>query len=443
MIEIDKGVEAVNMEQQYEKEIELFGYFKFAWEKIKLIIIGGVIGAVLVGGYRFADYMKENTWQQEYEAQKLQYAQERHGVVEKMEAIKQKNWEVEMYKADSLLMNINAHYVAKGTVAGFVKAYEDEYKLSNIMTAYDLALNGGALFEYIEENMEVDTEVKYIAELISVESNGSAIAIKVIAKNEEQCQAILKLTTEYFANQAETINAKVGKHTLEMQEPTIYIDTDSVIEAQQQAIDSQLKELNDELMYWWAAYKKLQEPENFWQRTLSGLKGMAVYVVVGGVLGILLVMTFLFYKYLNDKSIKKPRDVEMYLGLRTIEVVSLAMNQKKKEFELEEESIEAVRRLAISLKHMCSGENAIVFTSVMEDSGKSFIVKQMPKEQGNKIVEAPPVFGEAEALELSHDAAGVVLVLRAGAVDFNEARRAKVLLEMNECKILGVVLTKY
>jgi len=89
-----------------------------------------------------------------------------------------------------------------------------------------------------------------------------------------------------------------------------------------------------------------------------------------------------------------------------------------------------------------SGAPCVNATELLDTELYSGLIADLCKEYDYIIVDTPALGEVPDALVVGREADGVVLVMEKGVVPYEQAQRMKQQLEMNNCRILGIVLNK-
>lgn len=386
--------------QTYNEEIEIDikDLLCYVFKHIKTCILCILIGALFGGGiYVYKLHTENNAGESIVEPS--DDAKENMDLAYQYRTMYQNQL---TYNQESILMNLNAGDAYQGKLRYYVSAGKNS---DYLMAKYNALLLDNALWDDIKTASGLDTEVKYLKELIDVEAytsitkddtsidsaednelktdlNGFVIDVTVNMPDDTSCQDVMDVIDAAILN----INSQSDSDysfTL-LANDVSALDTADLHEMQESSYtalsnySTQYKNLEnsfstDEKNYYEINYLDLEEEQEV---SISPKK----YLVIGVVAGIFLWGCFYVLKYILDKSVKTVDEGKNAYYLNLIGSLSLKdKNPDSKEYliasisQLPEKKIllsvdaKEAETLAPSLKDAC---NNIVATGTLRKDGK-------------------------------------------------------------------------
>lgn len=319
-------------EQIYEKEIDLMQLFREIWKKLWIIILAGVAGGILVGGYKMIPAIKgvsaevleeqKETYEKERKEYETQFALNENAIENLENSIEK----IKEYNKASVLMQIDPYNVQIGTMTFYVNTgyqiktdivYQNPDYTASLLNAYATIATDGTLYTYIHDNLSEKIEIRYIQELIQIVSSASdrTIDVKVTHGDEEMCEEILSLIKACFEEYKSIFEAAIGVHEMDLIAEALYSTVDLSLESSQNqnlerentlllSLDTKQKEMEE-----------LKEPEMSVNTRLAMVKNAVKYAVIGGVLGAFLAAAVILFLFMINTSIRDEKDVQLYLKL--------------------------------------------------------------------------------------------------------------------------------
>lgn len=252
----------------YEREIDLIdalGYIISKWRILCIIVLAGVmLGCITSTTLGFVNMKKTDVEAQKMSAQKAEaLALEDLLQNEKGEELKenaernlvnyigiQSMYDMqEEYNEKSLLNNFNANHITRAVLTYYIdNHYVNEYPVVNsynniadITGSYVTALRSDDVCNEIISFLGIDTEPKYIKEIVSVwSSSTSNICISITTDDEVMSGTIAEFYKELMPSITERIIANYGDVTVSMQDEQYYTQSDMDVLTQQNESDRKL-----------------------------------------------------------------------------------------------------------------------------------------------------------------------------------------------------------
>ena len=303
----------------------------------KGIILAGIIGIILMSGIGYGlSYKKYIEGQPVDEAVLEQYKsklteKEQETAVQAYETyeVYKKQYQSELeYNQNSIMMKIGTENAATVELQYYINNhYQSVYPVMeqtnnalDIIAAYNLYLKSNDTIDKIKENVGVDSENKYIEELITVEAVDNTQTMKisictdsedlsngiadVIEKEVESCAPELEKKYGEFDTVAlnRTTSSKVDQTIFELQQTKIA--TVASLGAQMDTIGGSLTDA--EKTYYNALVNSDEETQTAFQGKIVNKK----YILLGVILGIFLFSGYIVTRYLTQKQMRNKSDLQ-------------------------------------------------------------------------------------------------------------------------------------
>lgn len=114
--------------------------------------------------------------------------------------------------------------------------YQDPDPTDELLQTYRLLVNNAEFYEKMIADLEMDTEVRYLTELISVvQYNSSALRIRVIGSDETMTLKMAEYIRDAILNSHSAVASAVGDHTVEVYSSRNYAVVDIDVYNEQQS----------------------------------------------------------------------------------------------------------------------------------------------------------------------------------------------------------------
>lgn len=454
-----------NQAEYDEIEINLI---EFCWklvEQWKLVVLCAVIGAVLLGGYKFvsddkaakttskAEVLSEKDLEKKLSDEELQMvdnAVRAHDSVENLQD----------YMNNSYLMSMDAY---NERIASFEFYIRNSSGLSNedisiINKSYASYVRSKEFSTDIADRLNWDSD-RYVTELIRVYNEPTvsfaddayiynALAISIIipddTKIEDISQAVSDLISSYdtgifdkatyqiqMTSESEYITA--DKDTASLQASNISaLDTRTIaLETLVGKLDGDSKTLYD--MYTTGGTEADKKPE-----TESVAKaGFSVkYAAVGLVLGIMMYAGVLLLWYMFRPRVSRITDVEAVLPGRNAGYISTKRVHNKQPRSLTEQAEEAKSAVEFLAKSMDIGEDSLAYLHWSDITAEH---KQLLSEQVSGTFVEIPVDDKETTYKLLTDIKNAVLIFEDEKTPVSKVREIVHLLCRNNSNIIAYV----
>lgn len=430
--------EEVIMNEQ-EKEINLKRLFYKACRNWRVAVVTALVGATLIGGtkcttefIKVSDPEVVEARQTEYEGELALHEQKGGAIQKDIERLESSIVQQEDYNKNSVLMKIDPYNEWCGSVDFYVEtdwkilpemSIQNQNPAKQIVSVYDAYITNGELYQYINEEMAIPMQLRYLREVItgSVDTENYLIHFTVQGVSEEACKKLLKLIEEGMRAKQADILASVGEYKLLTTNNATYSQINYDLEQAQkdnlQAIEdyeNSLSAKRKEQVEWKRAGKEIESPVI--GRRAAVKESIKLAIIIGAVLGVL-VLFYYGMKYLVSGLVQ---DREEFAGWDCY-VAELPRSYKKRSFLWVDRLVakrflgnvqasEYERRLTAAAKQI--GEAAKLSYETAEP--KLVLVGDMPKAEMEAL---------AEKMQLAAGACGVQFVvagnpmLEASAID--------------------------
>ena len=357
------------MEQQtYEREIDLIQLIKTMLKKIWIMIAAGVVGAVLLGAYKVVPMMQNLNNPEVIEKQEEEYADKLKGYEKDKKQLEKEienlNTSIERqeeYNEKSVLMQLNPFDVQVGVVQYYIdtdyqiileSTYQNPDIANSVLNAYSSMATNGTMFNYLQDNMKEEMELRYLQEIlnVTVDYNNRMINIRVLHKDEKACKELLQLVEKCFTNYQSTVVNNVGSHEMQRVTESFYSTVELSYENTQKNNTESIDELNESLEVKEKALEDLKEPEKKVNSIMGVIKSGIKYILLGGVLGGFLAAGFIFFMIILDTTVKDEKDVAFYLDLPVLASIPV--------MEGEENQVKAGRKNKKARRNQYAGKTA-------------------------------------------------------------------------------------
>ena len=337
------------MEQRtYVREIDLIQLIKVMLKRFWIMVLAGVIGAVLLGAYKLLPMIRnlnnpavleqqEKVYQEELET----YEKNRAQAEKELENLNTSIDRQKEYNENSVLMQINPfdkyianvqYYIDTNYQINVENVYQNPDITKSVLNAYASITNNGMMYNYLQENMKEDMELRYLQELVkvTVDYNNYMINISVIHKDEQKCEELLRLVKKCFNSYQKTIEQNIGSHDMQMVTESTYVTVDLNLEETQKGNRAKVESLMESLAKKQEEYNAMKEPTKKVTSSASVIKSGIKYILVGGVFGGFLAAAVIFFMIFMDTTIKDEKDVAFYLELPVLATIPVMQGEEKK-----------------------------------------------------------------------------------------------------------------
>lgn len=324
-------------------------------KKWKVMIFAAIIGAFLVCAKGYVDSYRNYEKKQpvdeatleEYKAnlseKELETVEQAYDTYE----VYQKQYESELeYNKNSLLMKLGEDNAATVKIQYYIdNHYESVYPVieqtnnaTDIIEAYSLRLTSSDVMNKIKESTGTDVEERYLRELINIEpvENTQTMKITICTNSKELTNNIADVIEQEVTSYTQDIQKQYGNFDVVAANRSETTGIDSTIfELQQKEITSittlrtQIDAVGNDLneaqnVYYNALINNAESKKEEFEVQIINKKN----IVIGCALGIILVISFIFIKYILQTRLRNKNDLRDIYHSYNFGVVKNAENQK-------------------------------------------------------------------------------------------------------------------
>lgn len=392
--------------------------------KWKLVLVFAVIlaGMAAVPGYKRADVTgslsaEEKADIKEYEEQLETYTNQIKEIENSIEQTEKEAESMQQYVDNALYMKINSQSIP---VVNMQYAVTDTMNTGNVLSGFVLWCANGSLQEALEASYD-ETQAGYIREMISWETNGNMLSIKVYHPDESGAKQAAQIVKEALEAYKPVIEKVQGEFTLKEVKTSSYVQADMNVANNQNAKYDSLKsymatlaDYNGRLATYRmnkSDYEKNHKPEVM-EAAAPGKKIIVIYAVFGALLAVVLWFVWYTLRYILSDRIRSAKE----LGCTDVPVFCRI---SQKEAENLETVSEAVKKCAIDAKLLAEEKkNASLCISLLsEDKTTADVTGQLIKALEEQQI-GTTCYGagadDAAALHSMIQAKQCIIVVKAG-----------------------------
>ncbi len=343
---MDKEKQVFYREEEEEINlIELMIQLLSGWKKI---VILALLFAALLGGYKAVSSLKgsDSTGSDMTEAEeKYQNALETYELqksllADQIESTSDSIQENMTYREHSVLMQLDPYNYAGAFVVYYIDAHytvdpnttiQNTDPSGSLVRAYETKLQTADFYQYLAEIPGLDGQLDSCSfeELVSIQAERDTrmLTINVAVEDQTQADVIVEAVQQYVLNLQSGIAEKIADHDLQILTATSYwmsnggaadidngavINTlDNVVAIRQQEFESNLQDLNQQLVELQTQKSELEKPEE-----LDGIaKKILKFILIGFVLGAFIACGWITLKMLLGDLFYDEEDLQQRYGL--------------------------------------------------------------------------------------------------------------------------------
>lgn len=311
-----------------EWEINLKSMIFSALYRWKLILAVAIALALLLGGGTFLSAFRANSdtaQQDQHRTEDTMYNAEKISLEKSIDSLSKGIEAQEAYLEDSILMQLDYHSVHQAKTELYLStpyqimpgmSYQNTDKAEHIAALYVSTLSDSALLSNIAA--QIQTETKYLEEVIDIKAENSIITVTVNWTNSEEASKVMDALLAYAESSHDHITQAVGEHTLAVVLKTVDVVMDRSVQDQQK---QELTRLNDDklaLTEKVTALNSLSAPSAP-KTSAKDIASTAVkWAVLGGFLGAALVAFCCCFGYIFSDKVHSGSDVSTRCGVRIL-----------------------------------------------------------------------------------------------------------------------------
>lgn len=339
------------MSDNNEREISIGELFLHAIRHWKLIILGAVLGAILLGGYSYyksvKNYNKAVKEQESNAEEQKELTQSEKDYVDTIVNQYENAIQAQKDYAETYLGKMDAQNVYEKDLNYYIKLVEDidpdkqALILNDLLEAYRIFFNSQEFRIGVSEEIELISlsEVSY---LFGASYANRIFSVKIKTKIKSDADIIHEYVNKRFAEYSQTLNNTIAAHTVELYNSYEYKIKDSAIsdaqkafrdslQAQIEAVKATFASMNYEQILLFEEKVEMSLPEMFDQpydklgitvpkkansNNTVQAKGIdKKKTIVGIFVGIILAFGYVWCSIIFSKKIKLKDDVKLIKGI--------------------------------------------------------------------------------------------------------------------------------
>lgn len=490
------------MNKKYEERpvdlLDLFWNIVFAWRSV---LTWMVVFALLLAGYAGFKYKTDmknyNIALKEYqdalsgkvvseektEEPDVEFTVDEQTQITDAVQLKKQMMKMRNYVDESVLMNIDPYeehmlsmnfYVNNGYVINYTR---DNIKDNTqaLVDAYTTYVNSGTVAQKVAEELKLESDVKYVDELISAASNEDGFTVKFLYTDDSIFEQAAAVIEDDILNQQSELAAKIGEHSVSL------VSSETSIQADQNTATVQTNVMNS-LNSYRTQYNTLivnmsvqqkAEIEKELRLSNDGKESSIVedlkepehpsfskkYPLLGVLAGLFLACVWIALKQIFSNQLLHTDDLTDYFDLKQVGVLhSHQDKQRKSRFDQwlrklryrNEKEMDDTTRLGIvcgNLELMCKRENIsrICLTGSgmekirkTEEAALQTILERLSS-AGIQVLLVDNICYDMTSMRTVSEVGAVVLMERSHESIFQEIDKELMLLNQNEINIVGAI----
>lgn len=493
------------MNKKYEERpvdlLDLFWNIVFAWRSV---LAWMVVFALLLTGYAGLKYKTDmknyNVAMKEYqdalsgkvvseektEEPDVEFTADEQTQITDAVQLKKQMMKMRDYVDESVLMNIDPYeehmlsmnfYVNNGYIINYTRDNTKD-NTQALVNAYTTYVNSGTVAQKVAEELKLESDVKYVDELISAGSNEDGFTIRFLYADDSIFEQAAAVIEDDILNQQPELAAKIGEHSVSLvsSETSIQADQDTATvqtnvmtalnsyRTQYNALtanmsDQQKAEIEKELRLSDTGKEEnessivedLKEPEHpsFSKK----------YPMLGILAGLFLACVWIALKQIFSNQLLNIDELTDYFDLKQVGVLhSHQGKQRKNRFDQwlrklryrNEKEMDDTTRLGIvcgNLELMCKRENItrICLTGSemekirkTEESALQTILERLSG-AGIQVLPVDNICYDMTSMRTVSEVGAVVLMEQSHESIFQEIDKELMLLNQNEINVVGAI----
>lgn len=320
------------------------------WKKVLLL---GIVFSVLLVSYK---YMKDKSNSGNNGSVESTISQEE---IKKLDDIISKYARLsylEEYYNDSLVMKLNPkqynlleiqYYIDSEYTFDFDNENEKDYT-SSLVSAYSAYVTGGNFTELLKNEMNFNTSIQSVKELIQVVDDKEGATIKLVVSIPNDCDSKkLEETIDKIVNAKKTEMNEIGKHDLRKLNSSVNVGYSDVLERKifdvssnivlarsgVEASKTTLTVAQKDYLYENLPYEKYREEfvTNIGTNTTANVAPQISkkFMVVGFILGVFVSCALYLVREVLSNKVQNPDDIEIVYGVRKLGIISREDKKKR------------------------------------------------------------------------------------------------------------------
>ncbi len=329
-----------------DRVISIWDLFLEIVRKLWFVILLAVIGAALLGGYKYVkDTQTANMSASQPELSVLEdnFSEEEAAEIDNALKLQEDLQQQQEYLDRSVLMQINAYDESCVDLQYRITGVQNGSR--DLLEAYKSYINNGALASDLQIN-GMDLDIQYLNELISYEDSGGSFSrtedeilvstlsnmfdVRVIHTDRENCEELANKVTECMNSYQEYLNGKMGAHGLELvnQSYSKNVDRDlwnykkdrvnNLVSAQDN-LDTFKEDMNDEQKVFLDQYEQQKESqEEVAEKELASVSLSKKHIAAGGLAGIVLALFVIIIWYVIRDTVNSAREIQRIYNISVL-----------------------------------------------------------------------------------------------------------------------------
>ncbi|MBR3841116.1 MAG: hypothetical protein IKM20_08275 [Erysipelotrichales bacterium] len=312
-----------------EYEINLVEMFRVIFRKFGNCVIAGLLVAVTLGGYRGFDiYRTINDpellakAQAEYEKTIFDYEREKETLAREIDILNIRLVALDEYLGNSVKMQLDPYSLCISRNEYLIdthyqvmpdKTYQDVDKTSTVVNTYRLMLSSSEFYKYIQENMSIKTDEKYLSEIIKFSNLGNGIiSIEVEYLTEKDAKRISEYVLDFILMKKVLVD-EITEHDISTYSTTLYSEVDESLATYQESKITSYQNMMYNLQEKELDLLLLEEPDAEEILDVPIIKEIIKFGIIGFLAGgVLLGMLFAFEYLFNTKVCNEKEFYDRY-----------------------------------------------------------------------------------------------------------------------------------
>ena len=492
------------MNKKYENRpvdlLYLFWNIVFAW---RTLLVWMLVFGLLMTGYAGLKYKSGlTTYHTEFEAyqaaqrgdtiqeqepdSEVVFTAEQQMQIQDAIALQKRITKTRTYIGESILMNIDPYSENVLTLNFYVdNGYTFNYTRENakddtcaLLDAYVDYVNSGAVAQALAEGRTLESDVKYIQELISAEEKENGFSVRLVYKDDSIFNDAAECIEKSLSSQTKIIEDKIGKHSLDEVSSVQAVQSDSDTAAFQANVMNNLNSycsqysalaatMDEQQLAQVDKEVKSSEVEEGTESVDASVDSLSEpvppvfsvkYSILGVLLGFFLACVWIALKQIFSNKLQHAQELVQFFDLNQIGV--LHGNQVKNANGLDQwlmrlryrnrKELDDDTRLGIvcgNLELMCKRENlarvCLTGTEIDKlrktDEAVMNTITERLSGAGVQIIFADNICYDMNAMRTVNEVGAVVLVEQAQVSIYQEIDRELMMLKQNEVSVVGAI----
>lgn len=447
-----------------EVEISIKGLVFYVLKHWKSILVAGLIGAILLGGFKAARVatVSANPSNEESELD-LTYQEKEYveSIYNNMNTLRQLNAD----RSDSIILKIDPENAVRKELVYVVSASNPQI-IGEIIQTYGQLMTGLGFCNYVSEQTGLD--YYDIVETVSVsyekrgeDTTASALTVKILSDDESRVEEVASAAKKYIADKGKELEKSGFEHDLILLSEDAYCGYDYDILTMQSGIISDIQNRNRTIIDTEAGlegdkktyYEKLGSEVGAPVETtadVSPLRTMPKFIVLGIVFGVFMACGIYCVIYVFANKIDEDDDTESVFGMSLIGIIPGTDYGKmlyklrhfgKRTFDFDE----SINLISSQIEMLALKENitrvGVVGCGLKKNSGKAAeeLTNSLKKHGIESIIIDDPLY-DPSGVKMLKEIKNIIILEKIGVTYRTEVLNEKELAEKLGIKLEGIVL---